>query len=158
MRAKISAALQEAMRDQNPRRLSTLRLILAAIKERDIAARAEDRCDGASEDEVLAILQKMVRQRQESARTFEEGGRLDLAEQERAEIEIIQTFLPRQLSEAEIAGACRAVVDEIGATALRDMGRCMGTLKERYAGRMDFSKASSIVKSCLCATPGPAQS
>ncbi len=151
MRAKINDDLKTAMREKETRTVSTLRLILAAIKERDIAARAEDRCEGATEEEILAILQKMVKQREESAQTYEEAGRLDLSEQERDEIEIIRAYLPRQLSEAEIAGACDAVVSELGASGLRDMGKCMGALKERYAGQMDFTKASSIVKSRLSA-------
>ncbi len=155
MRAMINDALKQAMLQKDQQRVSTLRLILAAIKDRDIAARAEDRNEGASEDEILSILQKMVKQREESATTYEEAGRLDLAEQERSEIGVIQQFLPRQLDEEEIRGACDEVLSELGASGLRDMGKCMGTLKERYAGQMDFSKASAIVKGKLAnpATP-----
>ncbi len=149
MRDKIMAALNKALEDGNTRRVSTLRLILEAIKERDVAARAQDRCDGAREDEIFAILRTMVRQRDDAAVAYEESGRLDLAEQERTEIEIIQTFLPAQLSDDEIACACQAVVEEMGATALRDMGRCMGALKQRFAGKMDFTKASCVVRGYL---------
>jgi len=152
MRQQINDALKAAMKARDTRRVSTLRLISAAIKEKDIAARTEDRCEGATEDEILQVLTKMVKQRDESAVMYEEGGRLDLAEQEREEAEIIKSFLPRQLDETEIRSACDELVKEIGASGIRDMGKCMGALKERYAGQMDFSKASAIVKERLSAS------
>lgn len=130
-------------------RVSTLRLITAAIKDRDIAARGEDRCCGVTDDEILAILAKMVKQREESAAVYEQGARLDLAEQERAEIGVIREFLPRQLSEDEISSAVSRVITELGATGLKDMGKCMGALKERYSGAMDFGKAGAVMKKHL---------
>ena len=130
-------------------RVSTLRLINAAIKDRDIAARSCDRCDGVSDDEILAILTKMVKQREESAAVYEKGCRLDLAEQERAEVAVIKEFLPRQMSEEEIAEAVKGVVAELDASGLKDMGKCMAALKERHAGAMDFSKAGAAMKKAL---------
>lgn len=149
MREKLNSDLKTAMKARESRRLATLRLILAAIKDRDIAARAEDRCGGISEEEIFEVLGKMIRQRRESAKTYEEAGRLDLSESELAEIEIIVEYLPRQLSEDEIRVAVEGVVGEIGATGLKDMGKCMGALKQRFQGTMDFSKANIVVKEML---------
>jgi hypothetical protein len=149
MRTELSEALKQALKARDQRRTSTLRLILAAIKDRDIAARGEDRAGGVTDDEILQLLAKMVRQRQESIEAFEKGGRPDLAAQEREEITIIESFMPKQLSPEEVRGVCEEVVGELGATGLRDMGKCMGALKERYPGRMDFGKASAIVKEIL---------
>ena len=151
MRDKINAALKQAMRDKAAVRLSTLRLINAAIKDRDIAARSGGGDEGASEAEVLAILGKMSKQRLESARAYEEGGRLDLAERERSEIEVIEEFLPRQLSDAEVATAVNDAIGEIGAESIRDMGKVMGILKTRYTGQMDFGAVGPVVKDRLCA-------
>lgn len=151
MRDKINAALKQAMRDKAAVRLSTLRLINAAIKDRDIAARSGGGDEGASEAEVLAILGKMSKQRLESARAYEEGGRLDLAERERSEIEVIEEFLPRQLSDAEIATAVNDAIGEIGAESIRDMGKVMGILKTRFTGQMDFGAVGPVVKDRLCA-------
>ncbi len=148
MRDKIAAALKDAIREQRKRRVSTLRLIQAAITDRDIANRGVGK-DPVSDDEILAILTKMIKQREESARAFEEGNRLELAEQEREEIEIIRDFMPRQLCEEDVRRACVEVIDEVGAEGLRDMGRCMNALKEKFPGRMDFSKASGFVKNML---------
>jgi len=148
MRERINAALKQAMFDQDKRRISTLRLINAAIKDRDIAARSAGR-DPVGEEEFLEILTKMIKQRLESARLYEEGHRLDLAEQEREEIAIIKSFLPRQLEDDEMRSVCAEAIKSTGAHGLRDMGRCMQALKERYAGRMDFGKASQIVKQQL---------
>jgi uncharacterized protein len=148
MRDKIAAALKDAMKERQARRISTLRLIQAAIADRDIANRGAGK-DPVSDEEILAILSKMVKQREESAKAFEEGNRLELAEQEREEIGIIRDFLPRQLGEEDVRKACAEVIDEVGAGGLRDMGRCMNALKEKYPGRMDFSKASGIVKNML---------
>lgn len=137
------------MRAKDALRLSTLRLVQAAIKDRDIAARAEDRCDGCEESEILALLQKLVKQREESAATYENAGRLDLAERELAEADIVRAYLPTPMDETEIEEAAETVVEELGATGLKDMGKCMGALKQRYTGRMDFSKAGETVKTLL---------
>lgn len=149
MRATLNEALKQSLKAREARRVSTLRLILAAIKDRDIAARAEDRCAGITDEEILQVLAKMVRQRHESADIFEKGGRPEMAAQEREEIEIIESFMPRQMSPEEIQGAVAALVSELGARGLKDMGRCMGVLKERYAGQMDFGKASGVVREIL---------
>jgi hypothetical protein len=149
LRNNINTALKQAMRDRAADRLSTLRLISAAIKDRDIAARGEGREDGVGDDEVLAILSKMVKQRQESARTYEEGGRLDLAERELSEITVIEEFLPKQLGESEIAAAIDAAVTETGAGSIRDMGKVMGALKAQYTGQMDFGQVGPMVKDRL---------
>ena len=148
LRQEISQALTTALKAQEKRRMSTLRLILAAVKDRDIANRTAG-MDPVGEEELLGILGKMVKQREESARIYEEGSRLELAEAEREEITIISEFLPQQMSEDEVKQACADVIAEIGAQGLRDMGKCMAVLKERYAGKMDFTKASAIVKSLL---------
>ncbi len=149
LRTRISEALKQAMRDKDAAKLSTLRLINAAIKDKDIDARAKGNDDGVPEAEVLAILGKMTKQRMESARAYEEGGRLDLAERERSEIEIIEEYLPRQLSEEETAAAVDAAIAEIGAEGIRDMGKVIGALKARYTGQMDFGKVGPMVKDRL---------
>ena len=151
MREKINAALKQAMRDKAAIRLSTLRLVNAAIKDRDIAARSNGGDEGASDAEVLAILGKMSKQRMESARAYEEGGRLDLAEREREEIGVIEEFLPRQLNEDEVANAVTAAIKASGAESIRDMGKVMGILKEQYTGQMDFGAVGPVVKDKLCA-------
>jgi uncharacterized protein YqeY len=149
LRTRIGDALKEAMKARDADRLSTLRLINAAIKDRDIALRGEGREDGVTEAEVLQILGKMVKQRQESARAYEEGGRLELAEKERAEIVVIEGFLPRQLSEDEVAAAISKAIADTGAAGIRDMGKVMGELKARYTGQMDFGAAGPMVKARL---------
>lgn len=148
LREQINDALKLAMKSQDKRRMATLRLINAAVKDRDIAARTSGK-DAVGDGEIRELLSKMIRQREESATIYAEAGRVELAEQEREEIEIIRDFLPRQLSEAEVRGACEAVVKEIGAHGLRDMGKCMATLKERYPGQIDFGRASTVVKQML---------
>ncbi len=150
LREDINGALKQAMRDRAADRLSTLRLIMAAIKDRDIAARVEGEDGGGVEDaEILSILAKMVKQRQESARTYEEGGRLDLAERELGEITIIEEFLPKQLDDDEVVEAIKAAVAEVGAESIRDMGKVMGALKAKYTGQMDFGKVGPMVKDQL---------
>ncbi len=152
LRDQIGDALKTAMLEKDKARLSTLRLINAAIKDRDIARRAEggDAADtGVGSDDILLILGKMVKQRQESARAYEEGGRLELAEQERSEIAIIEEFLPRQLDEAETQKAVDAVISETGADSIRDMGKVMGALKAKYTGQMDFGTVGPMVKQRL---------
>lgn len=149
MRDRLSENLKDAMRAKDAPRLSTLRLISAAIKDKDIAARGEGRDGGVSDDEILAIMAKMIKQRQESATTYEQAARLELAEKERAEILVIEEFLPRQLDASEIENAVKSIVAEVGASSIRDMGRVMGALKAKYAGQMDFGKAGGAVKALL---------
>jgi uncharacterized protein YqeY len=148
MREIIDAALKDALKTQDKTRISTLRLIRAAIQDRDIVHRGAGK-DPVTNDEIMQILAKMVKQREESAKAFEEGGRLELAEQERNEIAIIRDFMPKQFGEEEVRQACQKVITEVGAEGLRDMGRCMNALKAKYAGQMDFSKASGVVKGLL---------
>ena len=152
LRARVNAALKQAMKDKATLRLSTLRLINAAIKDQDISARGDGKEAGVSDAEVLSILSKMTKQRQESARAYEEGGRLDLAERERAEVEVIQEFLPRRLDDEEVARAVTAAVEQTGAGSIRDMGKVMAELKSRYTGQMDFGKVGPLVKDRLCAS------
>lgn len=149
LRTRITAAMKQAMKDKDADRLSTVRLINAAIKDRDIAARGEGREDGVGDEEVLAILSKMVKQRHESVKTYEEGGRLDLAEREQAEIAVIEEFLPKKLSDAEVTKAIDKAVAEVGADSIRDMGRVMGVLKSKYQGQMDFGAVGPRVKERL---------
>ncbi|MEM9427547.1 MAG: GatB/YqeY domain-containing protein [Pseudomonadota bacterium] len=152
LRERINTALKTAMRERDTLRLSTLRLINAAIKDRDIAKRGEggDGADqGVGNDEVLQILGKMVKQRHESVRAYEEGGRLELAEQERNEIAVIEDFLPRKLDESETNAAVDAAIAETGASSIRDMGKVMGVLKSKYTGQMDFGAVGPMVKARL---------
>jgi uncharacterized protein YqeY len=149
VREIINEAVKDAMRSKDKLRLSTLRLINAAIKDKDIALRVEDRPDGVSSSEILQSLGKMVKQRQESARAYEEGGRLELAEQELSEIKIVEEFLPRQLSDDDVANAIQKVISLVGATSIRDMGKVMASLKEKYTGQMDFGKAGATIKKIL---------
>ena len=151
LRARILASMKQAMKEKDAERLSTVRLISAAIKDRDIAARAEGNDDGVDETEVMAILGKMTRQRQESARTYEEAGRLDLAEREMAEIKVIEDFLPKQLSADEISLAVETAIADMNASSIRDMGRVMGVLKSKYIGQMDFGHVGPLVKEKLTA-------
>ena len=151
LRTKISAALKQAMKDKDADRLSTLRLINAAIKDKDIDARAAGQDDGVGEDEVLGILGKMVKQRRESAKTYEEGGRLDLAEREMGEIKVIEEYLPQKLDDAASAKAVDDAIAEVGADSIRDMGKVMGVLKSKYTGQMDFGAVGPMVKDRLCA-------
>jgi uncharacterized protein YqeY len=149
LRDRIGAGLKEAMREKDATKLSTLRLINAAVKDQDIAARAKGKDAGVAEEELLAILAKMVKQRQESARAYEEGGRLELAEKEREEIAVIEDFLPRQLTGEEVEAAIDKAIAETGAEGLRDMGRVMGLLKAKHAGQMDFGAVGPKVKARL---------
>lgn len=147
LRDRLSTRLKEAMRDKDQKRVGTLRLINAAIKDQDIALRTEGRTVGDAE--AAAIMAKMVKQRQESARAYEEGGRLELAEEEMAEIGIIEEFLPRKLSEKEVDAAVDDAISRTGATSVRDMGRVMGELKTKYPGRIDFGAVGPMVKARL---------
>lgn len=149
LREQVNDALKAAIRAQEKPRMSTLRLISAAIKDRDIQNRTAGRGEGVSDEEVLDILAKMVKQRRESVQIYEEAGRIELAEREQREIVVIEEFLPRQLSDDEARMAVRAVIGELNAEGLKDMGRVMGALKERHAGQMDFARASAIAKELL---------
>lgn len=148
LRDQLNDALKQAMRERDTTAVSTVRLILAALKDRDICARGKGQ-DPISDDEILGMLQSMVKQRRDSIALYEQGARLELAEQEQAEIRIIERFLPRQMTEEEMKSAVDTTIGDIEAQGIKDMGRLMGALKERYAGQMDFAKASAIAKQQL---------
>lgn len=149
LRERIDTSLKQAMREKDSTRVSTLRLINAAIKDQDIARRGGDGDQGVDDTDILAILGKMTKQRQESVRAYEEGGRLDLAERERQEIAVIGEFLPRQLNDKETEAAIDAAIAEVGAGSIRDMGKVMGRLKEQYTGQMDFGAVGPRIKDKL---------
>ncbi|MDA9229783.1 GatB/YqeY domain-containing protein [Amylibacter sp.] len=149
MRDRINSAMKQAMRDKEVLRLSTLRLVMAAIKDRDIAARVDGVDNSVSDDEILAILGKMIKQRKDSAAAYGNAGRTELAAQELSEIEIITGFLPKQLNDDEIEDVVKKVINDSGASGIRDMGKVMGLLKKNYTGQMDFGKAGGLVKSLL---------
>ncbi len=149
IRKRLMDAQKEAMREREAKRLSTLRLVNAAIKDKDIAARSEESSVGVSDAEIMGILAKMIKQRQDSAKVFEEAGRIELAEGERAETKVIEEFLPKQLTEGEVEAAISAAVSEVGASSIRDMGKIMGVLKSKYTGQMDFGKVGAAVKAAL---------
>ncbi|GJE30966.1 GatB/YqeY domain-containing protein [Methylobacterium oxalidis] len=148
LRERLTAEMKEAMKAGEKAKLATVRMIQAAIKDRDIEARGAGKGQ-ATEDEVLALLQKMIKQRNESAGVYDQGGRPELAENERNEAAIIAGFLPQQMDEAETRAAIEAAIAETGAAGPKDMGKVIGALKGKYAGRMDFSKASGLVKDAL---------
>jgi uncharacterized protein YqeY len=148
LRDKFSAALKEAMLAKDQRRVSTVRLILAALKEKDIEARGAGR-EKASEEEILALLQKMIKQRNESIETYDRAGRAELAQQEREEKAIIESYLPAQMGAEEMRAAIKAAVAATGALSVKDMGKVMTELKAKHAGKMDFSKANAVVKEML---------
>lgn len=148
MRETVTNALKDAMRNKDKDRLSTLRMVNAAFQDRDIANRGVGK-GAADNDELLQVLTKMVKQREESAKAYTDGGRPELADKERAEIEILREFLPVQMSEDEARAAIAAAVKEVGAESVKDMGKVMAELKARYTGQMDFSKASGIIKQLL---------
>lgn len=149
LRKRLNDTLKEVMMAKNQRAVSTVRLILAALKDRDIAARGRGEPDGVGEADIFSMLQTMVRQRQESIELYEKGGRPELAAQEREEITIIEGFLPKAMTAQETDAAVAEVLGEVGATCIKDMGRAMAELRARYAGRMDFAKVSAVVKSKL---------
>ena len=150
LRTNLSDALKDALRGQDQRSLATVRLILAALKDRDICARGRGNTDGIDDDaEILDMLQSMVKQRRESIAMYEQGGRCELAQREQEEIEVISRFMPEQLGDDEIRTAVAEIISELGASSLKDMGRVMASLKERFSGRMDFGRASSVVKENL---------
>ncbi|WND01731.1 GatB/YqeY domain-containing protein [Temperatibacter marinus] len=149
LRDTLSAAMKDAMRNKEKKRLTTIRLINAAIKEFDIDNRTKEDEVKDEDAAIIDILSKMVKQRKDSIKAYEEAGRCELAEQEKDEIKIIEDFLPRQLNEEEIEAAAKAIVTDLGAEGLKDIGRCMAALKDKHAGSMDFAKASGIVKGLL---------
>jgi len=149
MRDDIQTALKSAMKSGNTKELSTLRLISAALKDRDIAARSKGNADGISDDEILSMLQTMIKQRQESSKMYREGGRDELAQSEEEEITIIQGFMPEQMDEEAVAEAINAAISSTGAESIKDMGKVMGYLKENHAGQMDFGMASGLIKARL---------
>jgi uncharacterized protein len=149
LRTRIAADLKTAVKARDDVRTSTLRLITAAIKDRDIALRGTPEEREMSDADILAVLARLVRMRQESAQAYEEGGRLELVERELAEIAVIEDYLPRQLDAAETAAAIEATIAELGAASIRDMGRVMAALKERHTGQMDFSRVGAMVKARL---------
>lgn len=149
LRNRLKEALNEAMKAHDGTSVATLRLTLAALKDRDIAARGSGNLVGISDDDILGMLKGMIRQREESAAVYENAGRAELADRELAEIGIIQRFLPRQMSDDELTTAVAAVLEELEAKSLKDVGRVMAALKSRYPGQMDFAKASGLVKARL---------
>lgn len=149
LRDEIISALKSSMKEKDPVAVSTLRLIQAAIKDRDIAARSKGVDDGISDDQILQVLQTMVRQRHESIEMYKRGNRDELAEREAQEIKVIQGFMPRQLNETETEAAIDEVVAVTGAKSIKDMGKAMGALRERYAGQIDFGKAGAALKARL---------
>ena len=149
MRSELDANLKEAIKSQEKQRVATLRLINAAIKDRDIAVRSEENTEGVSDAEIILILSNMVKQRKQSIIQYEEGGRVELAEREREEIKIIQEFLPNQLTDEEIHIEISKIIKANEQLTIKDMGKIMSDLKERFSGRMDFGKASGIVKALL---------
>ena len=149
MRSELDANLKEAIKSQEKQRVATLRLINAAIKDRDIAVRSEENTEGVSDAEIILILSNMVKQRKQSIIQYEEGGRIELAEREREEIKIIQEFLPNQLTDEEMRIEISKIIDAHEQLTIKDIGKIMGQLKEKFSGRMDFGKASGIVKALL---------
>ena len=149
MRDRINAALRDAMLAKDKLRVCTVRLMMAAIKDRDIALRGEEGASGLDDAGIMALLAKMVKQREESAATYETAGRMELAEGERAEITVIKEFLPKPLSAGEVDAAIEKAMTETRASSIRDMGKVMGVLKSQYAGRMDFGAVGGRVKAAL---------
>jgi uncharacterized protein YqeY len=149
MRERLSNAIKDALKAKDSVRLSTLRLMSAALKNQDIARRAEDGANKLAEAEIMALFAKMVKQREESAHTYEEAGRMELAERERDEQAIIREFLPKPMDEAQVAEAIAKAISDTGAESIRDMGKVMGALKSTYAGRMDFGAVGAQVKTAL---------
>lgn len=149
IRDNLKKALIDALKTKDETKVSTIRLINAAIKDKDIEARPKGNPDGIDDTAILNLLMGMVKQRNESISMYQKGGRDDLAKKEQAEIEVIQLFLPKQMDENEITAAIEAIITETGATSIKDMGKVMGALKAKYAGKMDFAIASQLIKSKL---------
>jgi len=151
LRDQLNNAVKEAMKARAQKRLSCLRLVQSALKDRDIANRTEESRTGISDDEILSLLAKLIKSREDSILLYEQGGRPELAAAERAEIAVIREFMPQQMGEADAKAAIAGVIAETGAASMKDMGKVMAALKERFAGQMDFSKASAAVKELLSA-------
>ena len=151
LRDTVSQSLKESLRSKDEVATRTLRLIIAAIKDRDITARGKGQTEGIGDEELLLMLQTMIKQRRESITMYEQGGRLELAAREQEEIDVIERFLPKQLGDAEIQSAIGVIIGESGASGLKDMGNVMAELRTRYAGQMDFGKAAGLVKASLSA-------
>ena len=149
LREKINEQFNQALKNKNKSLISTFRLILAAIKERDIANRSEGKKEEVKDPEIIKVLRKMKKQRQDSAELYKKGERKELLEVEESEIKIIDTFLPKQLSEEDTKKICKEVIESLGASTLKDMGKIMGTLKQKYSDSIDFSKVSVILKGLL---------
>jgi uncharacterized protein YqeY len=149
LRDRLNEALKEAMRARDMAAVGAIRLILAKLKEVDIAARSEANREGVADDKILSMLQGMIKQRNESIALYQKGNRADLADKEKAEIAVIERFLPRQMDEAAVEAAVREAIAAAGAKSIKDMGGVMAALKARYAGQMDFAKASAVVKKAL---------
>ena len=149
LREQIKEQLVAAMKAKDEVKVSTLRMIGATLKDKDIAARPSGKTDGISDDEILSMFQTMIKQRKESIELYEKGGRSDLVEKEKSEIEIISSFLPEQMDDDAVKIAIESCIKETGASSIKDMGKVMGALKAKYAGQMDFGKASSLIKSLL---------
>lgn len=148
-RAEFTAALKTAMKEKDEIALSTVRLILAALKDRDLAAREQGNCEGLSDTEILQMLQSMIKQRHESSKTYSEAGRCDLAEREEIEIDLIRGFMPKQLSEDEVSALVDELITKTGAQDIKDMGKIMGALKADYTGQVDMGKAGALAKKKL---------
>jgi uncharacterized protein YqeY len=151
LREKLTEAMKDAMRAKDQAALGTIRLILAKLKDADIAARTEASREGVADEKILSLMQGMIKQRNESIALYEKGNRADLADKEKAEIAVIERFLPQQMDEAAVEAAVREAIAAAGATTVKDMGGVMATLKGKYAGQMDFAKASAAVKKALSA-------
>ena len=149
LRARLNDALKEAMKNRDVLKTNTVRLIVAALKDRDIATRGKGQLTEISEEEILSMMQTMIKQRTESIKLYEQGGRAELAKQEADEIDIIRSFMPEPLSDDETTAAIKEAIGAVGATSIKEMGKVMAALKEQHAGRMDFAKASALVKQQL---------
>lgn len=149
LRTRITQVQKDAMRAKDQQKLSAVRLVMASLKDKDIAARTQNKPDGISDQEILSMLQSMIKQRHESIRMYKEGGREELAAREAAEIDVIESFLPAQLSEEETVKAVEAAIAQSGAASIKDMGKVMGVLKAKYAGEIDMGKVSALVKEKL---------
>lgn len=149
LRAQVMQAMKDAMKSGDKARLSTIRLMQSAIKDKDIASRTDGRNEGIPDPEILELFSKMVKQRRESVDLYQKGDRPDLVEKEQAEIAVLEEFMPKQMDDAETKAAIEAVVAEVGATSVKDMGKVMGALKAKYTGKMDFAKAGAAVKAAL---------
>ena len=149
LRERLNEELKKAMLAKQQRATATLRLILAALKDRDIAARGKGQTEGIGDDDILSMLQTMIKQRRESIEMYRKGGRDELARQEAEEIEIIEGYLPEQMDDAAIEAAIRQTIESVGASGLKEMGKVMATLREEYAGQMDFAKAGQVAKALL---------